>query len=127
MLEEEGKEEGRVIGVELYMRDKIIEVSEESFERDVVKGEGGMVVDLWGEWWGGWKMMGGIVDEMGEEYEGKVRVGKVKMDEKGGSGGKYGMGGMGSVVVLKKGEVGGRKVGCGEWGFLLRGCGGLRG
>ena len=57
------------------------EVTDQSFEQDVLKSEVPVLVDFWAEWCGPCKMIAPMLDELASEYDGKVKVGKVNIDE----------------------------------------------
>ncbi len=59
------------------MSDKILQLSDDGFENDVIKAAGPVLVDFWAEWCGPCKMIAPILDEIAEEYEGKLTIGKL--------------------------------------------------
>ena len=64
-----------------------LEIREKKLKEMVGEGKG-VVIDFWGGWWGGWKMVGGMIEEVGGEYEGKGVMGKWDVEEKGDVGGE---------------------------------------
>lgn len=64
------------------MSDKIIHLTDDSFDTDVLKADGLTLVDFWAEWCGPCKMIAPILDEIAEEYQGKLTVAKLNIDQK---------------------------------------------
>ena len=58
----------------------IVNLTKENFAAEVLKAPGPVLVDFWAEWCGPCKMIGPILDELAEEYSGRVKVGKVNID-----------------------------------------------
>ncbi len=86
-------------------------VSDASFEQDVLQAEGPVLVDYWAEWCGPCKMIAPILDEVSREYEGKVRVAKMNVDENQSTPSKYGIRGIPTLMLFRGGEVVATKVG----------------
>lgn len=63
------------------MSDKIIHLSDDSFDTDVLKASGLVLVDFWAEWCGPCKMIAPILDEIAEEYEGRLTIAKLNIDD----------------------------------------------
>ena len=59
----------------------VVELTDANFDKEVLQQEGIVMVDFWAPWCGPCQIMGPIVEEIGKEYEGKVKVGKVNVDE----------------------------------------------
>ncbi|QLE84053.1 MULTISPECIES: thioredoxin TrxA [Shewanella] len=93
------------------MSDKIITLSDDSFDTDVIKSDIPVVVDFWAEWCGPCKMIAPILDDVAEEYEGKVKIGKLNVDHNNASAAKYGVRGIPTLLIFKNGELAGTKVG----------------
>ncbi|MBM7073150.1 thioredoxin TrxA [Shewanella sp. 202IG2-18] len=93
------------------MSDKIVYLSDDSFENDVLKADGVVLVDFWAEWCGPCKMIAPILDDIAEEYEGKVTVAKLNVDQNNISPAKYGVRGIPTLLLFKNGEVAATKVG----------------
>ncbi len=72
-----------------------------------------VVIDFWAEWCGPCKMIGPIIEEIGEEYKDKVIVGKLNVDENDETTGKYGIRNIPTVLFIKDGKVVDKLVGAG--------------
>ncbi|MER2492509.1 thioredoxin TrxA [Catenovulum sediminis] len=91
--------------------DAILTLSDTSFESDVINAEKPVLVDFWAEWCGPCKMIAPILDEVATEYEGKVTVGKLNIDQNNASPAKYGVRGIPTLLLFKSGSVAATKVG----------------
>ncbi len=86
-------------------------VSDDSFESDVLKADGPVLVDFWAEWCGPCKQIGPILDEMDKEMGEKVTIAKVNIDDNPDTPTKYGVRGIPTLILFKNGEVAATKVG----------------
>ncbi len=95
------------------MSDKIIHLSDDSFDTDVLKASGLVLVDFWAEWCGPCKMIAPILDEIAEEeeYEGKLTITKLNIDDNQGTAPKYGIRGIPTLLLFRDGKVVATKVG----------------
>lgn len=93
------------------MNDKMLTVSDESFEADVLQSQVPVLVDFWAEWCGPCKMIAPILDEVADEYEGKLIIAKVNVDQNTLSPAKYGVRGIPTLLIFKDGQVVATKVG----------------
>ncbi|MFZ5698728.1 MAG: thioredoxin TrxA [Pseudomonadota bacterium] len=93
------------------MSEHIVNVSEASFEQDVLKAELPVLVDFWAEWCGPCKMIAPVLDEVSKEYGGRLKVCKVNVDDHGAIAAKYGVRGIPTLLLLKGGKVEATKVG----------------
>lgn len=86
-------------------------VTDESFESDVLKADGPVVVDFWAEWCGPCKQIGPALEEISEQMDGRVRIAKVNIDDSPNAPSKYGVRGIPTLLLFRDGEVVDKKVG----------------
>ncbi|WP_417695302.1 thioredoxin TrxA [Pseudomonas sp.] len=91
--------------------DLIKHVSDASFEADVLKAEGAVLVDYWAEWCGPCKMIAPVLDEIAGTYAGKLTIAKLNIDENQETPPKYGVRGIPTLMLFKNGNVEATKVG----------------
>jgi thioredoxin 1 len=97
--------------VERVMSDKILQVTDDSFEADVLQAAGPVLVDFWAEWCGPCKMIAPILHDVAEEYSGKVTVAKVNIDHNPNTPPKFQIRGIPTLLLFKNGQVAATKVG----------------
>ncbi len=93
-------------------------VSDSSFEEDVLKSDGPVVVDFWAEWCGPCKMIGPSLEEISNEMGGKVKVVKLNIDDNPSTPSKYGVRGIPTLMVFKDGKVQSTQVGANPKGKI---------
>ena len=83
----------------------IMEVSDESFDSEIINSEIPAMVDFWAEWCGPCKMVGPVVEELASEYEGKIKIAKMDVDQNRQTPAKYGIRNIPSLLLFKGGEL----------------------
>ncbi|ATB65660.1 thioredoxin TrxA [Pseudomonas mosselii] len=91
--------------------DLIKHVTDASFEADVLKADGAVLVDYWAEWCGPCKMIAPVLDDIAAEYQGKVTIAKLNIDENAETPAKHGVRGIPTLMLFKNGNVEATKVG----------------
>lgn len=86
-------------------------ITNENFEEEVLKSELPVLLDFWADWCGPCKMMSPVVDALAEELDGKVKVGKVNVDEQSALALKYQIMSIPTLVVMKNGVFEGKAIG----------------
>ncbi|HEU0071221.1 MAG TPA: thioredoxin TrxA [Alphaproteobacteria bacterium] len=87
------------------------QVSDASFEADVLKADKPVLVDFWAEWCGPCKQIAPSLDEIAKEMDGQVTIAKINVDQNGGTPSKYGVRGIPTLMLFKNGQVAATKVG----------------
>ena len=93
------------------MSDAIVHVSDDSFEQEVAKAEGPVLVDFWAAWCGPCKMIAPILDELVGQYEGQVKICKMDVDANKETPAKYNIRGTPTLMIFKDGNLEATKVG----------------
>ena len=88
-----------------------LEITDATFDNIVLQSEKPVLVDFWAAWCGPCRMVGPIIDELSNDYDGKVIVGKVDVDSNQEFAAKYGVRNIPTVLLFKNGELVDRKVG----------------
>lgn len=82
-----------------------IDITDSTFESEVLKNDSITVVDFWAPWCGPCRKMGPVLDEIAGEFEGKIRVAKINTDENLKTAKEYQISGLPSIVIFKNGEA----------------------
>jgi thioredoxin 1 len=93
------------------MSKNIIHLSDATFETEVLQSSVPVLVDYWAEWCGPCKMIAPILDEISKDYEGKLKIAKLNIDENAQTPSKFGIRGIPTLMIFKNGNVEATKVG----------------
>jgi thioredoxin 1 len=93
------------------MSENIVNVTDASFEEEVLKAERAVLVDYWADWCGPCKMIAPVLEEIAKDYEGKLKVCKLNIDENNETPPKFGIRGIPTLMLFKGGNVEATKVG----------------
>lgn len=93
------------------MSDHILQLTDDTFEQDVIKSPEPVLVDYWAEWCGPCKMIAPILEEIATEYNGRIKVAKLNIDDNPQTPPKYGIRGIPTLMLFKDGNVEATKVG----------------
>jgi len=83
----------------------ILEVTDDSFDAEIMNGELPAMVDFWAEWCGPCKMVGPVVEELASAYKGKIKIAKMDVDKNRKIPAKFGIRNIPTLILFKGGEV----------------------
>ena len=83
----------------------VIELTDATFDQEVLASGQPVLVDFWAVWCGPCKAIGPIVDTVAEKYAGKIKVGKVNVDQNGATPSRYGIRGIPALLFFKNGQI----------------------
>jgi thioredoxin 1 len=89
----------------------IVNVTDGTFDAEVLQSDSAVLVDYWAEWCGPCKMIAPILDEISGEYDGKLKIAKLNIDDNPDTPPKYGIRGIPTLMLFKNGNVEATKVG----------------
>ncbi len=97
--------------MEIPVSDNMLHLSDDDFEEKVLKASGPVLVDYWAEWCGPCKMIAPILEDIAKDYEGRLTVAKLNIDDHPATPQRYGVRGIPTLMLFKNGEVEATKVG----------------
>jgi thioredoxin 1 len=89
----------------------IINLTQDNFSKEVLESSTPILVDFWAEWCGPCKMIAPVLDELAEEYDGRVKIGKVNIDNEQGLAAEYGVRAIPTLLLFQNGQVAEQIVG----------------
>jgi len=85
--------------------EKVLHVSDSDFDQQVLKADFPVLVDFWAAWCGPCRAIAPVIEELASEYDGKVRIAKMNVDENPVTPGKYGIRAIPTLIIFKNGAV----------------------
>ena len=90
---------------------QIVHTTDATFAQDVLKSDKPVLLDFWAEWCGPCKMIAPILDDIASEYQDRLKIAKLNIDENPHTPPKYGIRGIPTLILFKNGTVEAQKVG----------------
>ena len=93
------------------MSNNILNVTDSTFEQEVLSSDIPVLLDYWAEWCGPCKMIAPILNDIADEYSGKIKVAEINIDENPATPAKFGVRGIPTLMIFKSGSIEATKVG----------------
>ncbi|MCF7958050.1 MAG: thioredoxin [Phycisphaerae bacterium] len=93
------------------MSDNVLEITDVNFDSEVTNSDIPVLLDFWAEWCGPCRMLAPTIEELAQEYKGKVKVGKVNTDDNRNTAVKFNISAIPTIIIFKGGEAVDTKVG----------------
>ena len=93
------------------MSEHIVHVTDDSFENDVLKADGPVLIDFWAEWCGPCKMIAPVLSEIADEYEGKIKIVKMDIENSPKTPMQFGVRSIPTLMIFKDGNVQDTRIG----------------
>ncbi|MCP4650615.1 MAG: thioredoxin [PVC group bacterium] len=88
-----------------------IELTKDNFDQEVMNSDMPVLVDFWAEWCGPCRMIAPVIEEVSKEYEGKIKIGKVNIDQNAEVASRFGVMSIPTMIIFNKGETVDQTVG----------------
>jgi len=102
------------------MSEHVIEITDASFDGEILKAELPVLVDFWAAWCRPCQMIGPVVEDLAREYQGRLKVAKMNVDENTGTPSEYGVRGIPALLLFKNGKLLDQVVGAVPRGQLVK-------
>ena len=93
------------------MAENVLELTTENFEDEVIKSDVPVLVDFWATWCGPCRFIAPVVEELADKYVGKIKVGKVNVDDDGEIASRYGIHSIPTLLLFNNGDIADRQIG----------------